>query len=199
MALTEIESALATLFLEACTGSSDDVAAALQRARLAGAPAAFIDETLLLVQPYGGVPRAILAFTAWRAIVPKASTEVDPPADRLASAASAFGFVYAEKAERIRKELATLHPALEAAIYEDSYGRMLARAHLPWRVKELAALPVLAAMGAGRQTAAHALSARRAGATDDEIVEAIQLAARRIGQPGLDTIVAGTRAILERR
>ncbi len=197
MPLSPLEIALARLFVEASTGPAGALRGRLEVARAAGADDTQIGEVILLAMPYSGVPRTILAFTAWREISPRSATPLAAPADREATGAAAFGFVYGGKTARIRAELAALHPALDAAIYEDHYGRVLARTQLPWRIKELVVLPMLTALGAPRQVAAHALSARRAGASADEIIEAIRLAADRTPPADVDAVAQRIREILD--
>lgn len=167
--------ALGRLFVAACLGTSDQTRAALTAARAGGAKPDDVDEALLLVIAYAGVPRAILAFTAWREIE---KTIAAPTAigDRRKAGERAFAAVYGARTDRIREELKALHPVLLDSILEDSYGRILARRGLAARDRELLSVAMLVGLRASRQAAAHAVGARRAGAAEAEILEAVGLA-----------------------
>jgi alkylhydroperoxidase/carboxymuconolactone decarboxylase family protein YurZ len=175
MALTEAFRALGHVFVAACTASTEATRDALRDARAAGVPPADVDEALLLVIAYAGVPAAVLAFGVWRELEPIVATEAVPD-DRRAAGERTFAEVYGPRTERIKEELRGLHPVLLDSIIEDSYGRILARTRLSARDRELLAIPMLVALGAGRQTAAHALGARAAGASEEDVLEAVELA-----------------------
>lgn len=175
MTLSPALQALTRAFVAACVGTQDDVKAALAAARAAGTTSLAIDEALLLVVAYAGVPRAILAFGAWRDIE-KTPTSAAAIADHRAAGEATFAAVYGERAERIRGELRSLHPELHDAVLDDAYGRILARTALPAIDRELLAVAVLVALKAPRQTSAHAIGARRAGASGDAVKEAATLA-----------------------
>ena len=176
MALSGSLEALARVFVAACVGTTEDARRALTAARQSGTSAREVDEVLLLVIAYAGVPRAILAFTEWRQLEPEAS-DATPIDDRRAAGEKTFESVYGVRAARIRAELRGLHPALHDAIIEDSYGRILARTGLSASDRELLAVAMLVALGAPRQAAAHAIGARRAGAGVDDVLEAVALSA----------------------
>src|SRR5262245_34719318 len=132
--------ALARIFVAACVGTADETRSALAAVRASGAAPRDVDETLLLVVAYAGVPRAILAFTDWR-LLQQAVSVVPDVADRRAAGDAAFDAVYGTRADRVRQELRSLHPVLRDAILEDSYGRILARSGLSARDRELLAVP----------------------------------------------------------
>src|ERR1051325_2730513 len=101
---------------------------------------------------------------------------IRPAETRLAAARHAFDAVYGRRAARVRARLEELHPELAAFVFEDAYGRILARPVLSFRLKELLAIPALVTSGTPRQLVSHVLGALRAGATPDEIREAAALA-----------------------
>lgn len=176
MSLPPNERALCAVLAATCVGDLNDVEAALRDAVAAGATPAEVDDVLLLGPPYGGVPRAILAFGVWK---PMRGDPVAPrfvPPDRPATGLATFEGVYGVRTGRVLRELDAYHPDLRAAIVEDAYGRMLARPSLSPRVRELVAVPVLTAMRAPRQTVAHAYGARRYGASDAQILAAAETA-----------------------
>jgi alkylhydroperoxidase/carboxymuconolactone decarboxylase family protein YurZ len=180
MSLTAAERALCALFTEACAGDVAGVATALDEASAAGATPSGIDDVLLLVVPYGGVPRALLAFGEWRKRGLAPAAPHFRPHDAEASGLTTFTGVYGARTARVLRELDGYHPDLRTAIVEDAYGRVLARPSLPERLRELAAVPALLAMAAPRQAAAHALGARQYGASVEDVIEAAETAQKRV-------------------
>ena len=156
--------ALARLFIAAGHGPVavlDDALNAASRS----ASDADIEETLLLLVPYAGVPRALVAFGVWRKrrATPAAPVIGRPDPDGRRGT-DAFAEVYGSSSEGVSALLRTLHPDLEAAAIQDAYGRTLARPSFPWVDRELLATAFLAALGAAPQCAAHARAALRHGA-----------------------------------
>jgi alkylhydroperoxidase/carboxymuconolactone decarboxylase family protein YurZ len=197
MALSEGFRALGHVFVAACTASPEATRDALRDARAAGVPPADVDEALLLVIAYAGVPAAVLAFGVWRELEPNAATG-PVETDRRAAGERTFADVYGPRTERIKEELRALHPVLLDSIVEDSYGRILARTGLPARDRELLAIPMLVALGAHRQAAAHALGARAAGASEEEVLEAAELADGFVNAEEIAAIQARLAEILRR-
>lgn len=198
MALNDIERALCELFVETCAGDAAGVRTALEAASAGGASPAMIDDVLLLGMPYGGVPRAILAFGVWRRMEAEAAAPSFRPADAAASGEAAFKGVYGERTARVLRELDGYHPDLRTAILEDAYGRILARPSLPTRLRELVAVPALLAMQATRQAVAHALGARFAGASDDDVLAAAMTAQKRVERSRLSEALDVLREALAR-
>ncbi|HYC76497.1 MAG TPA: carboxymuconolactone decarboxylase family protein, partial [Planctomycetota bacterium] len=141
-------------------------------------------------------PRTINAFAAWRASGRGAAVALPAALDRAAAGASAFEAVYGDRADRVRAELARLHPDLERAVIEDAYGRTLSRPVLSLRVKELVAVPVLIATDAPKQLASHVAGARRAGADDAEILEAAEQAKARCARGAFAPAISRVREAL---
>jgi alkylhydroperoxidase/carboxymuconolactone decarboxylase family protein YurZ len=95
----------------------------------------------------------------------------------------------------VLRELLGLHPELPGAVLEDAYGRVLARRGLPPLERELLAVAMLAGLRASRQAAAHAIGARRLGASRAEVLAAVAFATPCIGPAAIEDL---TRA-LDRR
>jgi 4-carboxymuconolactone decarboxylase len=184
MALTDKFRALGRLFVSACLGSQEETRLAISAAVAAGVKRDDVDEVLLLVIAYAGIPRAILGFTAWRE-VEKSIASPTTIADRRKAGERTFASVYGARTDRIRDELKALHPVLLDAILEDSYGRILARRGLDAHDRELLAVAMLIGLGAPRQAAAHAIGALRAKASPAEILEAADLASPYAGPEDL--------------
>jgi len=180
MSLPTAFQALGRVFVSACIGTADETRAALEAARAAGTKADDVDEALLLVIAYAGVPRAILAFTMWRETAPTMS-RLTSRSDRRAAGDRTFLSVYGSRSERIKEEIRGLHPVLLDSVIEDSYGRILSRRGLAAKDRELLSVAMLVGLQASRQAAAHALGAKSAGASDQDILQAAALAEPWIG------------------
>ncbi len=178
-----VEHHLIRLFLAAGHGSALEAEVALRAAVEAGVPPSLIEESLLLLIPYGGVPRALLAFGILRRMLPTLSAAVigrpDPTGLR---GKQAFEAVYANSTETVTILLNNLHPDLAAAAVEDAYGRVLARESFPWRTKEVLAVAFLVALGAEPQAQAHARAALRHGASQNSIQLALELGMARLDE-----------------
>jgi hypothetical protein len=82
-----------------------------------GASPAEIDDVLLLGPPYGGVPRAILAFGVWKPHAGRSGrTDVSSLRTRPATGLTTFEGVYGARTGRVLRELDAYHPDLRAAI-----------------------------------------------------------------------------------
>lgn len=174
-ALEAEDRALAALLVAVCTQGEAAVRERLEQARSAGLPCASIDELLLMAPLYAGVPRAVRAFGAWRGLEPEVAAPRFRTEFRAEAGARTFAAVYGARAERVRAELARMHPDLEAWIVAAAYGEVLARPLLSLKQKELFGVAALTAQAAERQLASHVLGARRAGADGDEIESAAAL------------------------
>ena len=179
-----VEQHLIQVFLAAGHGSTMEAEATLRAAVDAGISPSLIEESLLLLIPYGGVPRALLAFGILRQVFPTPSAAVIGRPDSTGlRGREAFESVYANSTETVTKLLNSLHPDLAAAAIEDAYGRVLARESFPWKMKEVLAVAFLVALGADPQAQAHARAALRHGASPNSIRLALELGMARLEEP----------------
>ena len=161
-----------------CTWRADAAAlrAWIAAGRAAGQPRADFEETVLQGVLFCGFPRAISAFeqlaAAWPAATPPAGGAL-PLADQPHAGRALFAQVYGQHTDAVAELLRGFHADFHAFVLDVAYGRVLARPHLPARVRELLAVATLAAQEQPRQFAAHARGARRCGATDLEVHEAV--------------------------
>lgn len=146
-----------------------------------GVPASALAEAALMTWLFGGFPRAIetfhsLSLAAGSGFEPPAGDTV--PAERRIELGSAlFAKIYGRNAAAVRQELARLAPELERAVVEDAYGRVLARPGLDAVTRELMAVTALAALDLPRQLRSHLKGALACGASRDEIMGMVELAA----------------------
>src|SRR5207247_10423754 len=85
----------------------------------------------------------------------------------------ACGEVYGRTFHKLMLNLRALHPAVEPLVVVDAYGKILGRAGLDSKRRELCTLAAIAMQNAPRQLHAHLRSAMNTGSTRDEVDQAI--------------------------
>jgi alkylhydroperoxidase/carboxymuconolactone decarboxylase family protein YurZ len=171
-----VRTALARLAAAGALGLRDAVARAAAEARRAGAGDEALRETLRMLVPYAGYPRALAAFGAAGLAPAGTGAEADeaPPPERARRGREAFDRVYGSTAERVLAGLAALDPLLPAWTLEHAYGRVLARSALPLLERELLAVSLLTALGALEEPLlGHLRGARRLGASSADLAAAV--------------------------
>lgn len=169
-ALIRVSAALATRDAAA-------VRAALEVAARDADPRA-VEETLLQAHLFVGFPDALNAVVVWREVsgqaAPAASGEdCDGWQTRGAEVCSR---VYGKNYEKLRRNVRALHPELDRWMVEGGYGRVIARAGLDLRTRELCTLALLAVWNAPRQLHSHLRGALNAGAETAEVDRAVEIA-----------------------
>ncbi len=134
-----------------------------------------IDEVILQSYLFAGFPRALNAARAWRAVGPAAPARATELAtgDRVegwrARGEETCRIVYGESYESLRGNIRALHPDLDEWMIVDGYGKVLGRAGLDLKRRELAVVAACAATGQQRQLHSHLHGALNAGASEPEI------------------------------
>ena len=77
---------------------------------------------------------------------------------------------------RLRENVRHLHPDFEAGLVRGGYGRVIGRPGLELRTRELCIAALLAVWNVPRQLHSHLRGALNAGATVDEVDEAVEVA-----------------------
>jgi 4-carboxymuconolactone decarboxylase len=122
-----------------------------------------------------GYPRALIAFTAWRKLGGVEAPPADPDTDYGRAAEwtrrgeELCAVVYGENYGKLRESVRGLHPAIDAWMIVEGYGRTLARAGLELKVRELCTVAQTAVLEAPRQLHSHLRGALNAGATFGQI------------------------------
>ena len=131
----------------------------------------------MILQSYlfAGFPRALNAAREWRRVSGRAAPAHDD-GERFADAAhwSAQGertcaIVYGDSYARLRQNIRALHPALDAWMIVEGYGKVLSRPGLDLRRRELCIVAACAAAGQDRQLHSHLRGALNAGASAGEV------------------------------
>ena len=137
------------------------------------------EEVVLQSYLFAGFPRALNAAREWRKASGRKAPDHDEGAriDRVEqwqrdgeqTCATVYGRFY----ERLRVNIRDLHPALDAWMIVDGYGKVLSRPQLDLRRRELCIVAACAMALQDRQLHSHLHGALNAGATPDEARAAI--------------------------
>ena len=184
--------------LDECTAMLVEVAAVVAagdesamrlalRAAASRAPAAEVEEVLLQSYLFAGFPRALNAMRLWRA----ASGTVGPVVDNdpvaamdPTTAASVWqqrgeqtcATVYGSFYDPLRVNIAHLHPALDAWMVGEGYGKVLGRPGLDLARRELCVVAACVSAQQERQLHSHLHGALHAGASPGQVGAALELA-----------------------
>lgn len=144
------------------------------------ADAAEAEEALLQSYLFVGYPVALQALAMWRERTGKLAPAADHPDDckkRRARGEQVCETVYAGQYEKLRQNIAKLHPEMERWMLEEGYGKVLSRPGLDLKVRELCIIGVLVGLDAPQQLYSHLRGALNAGATTEEVDTAVEIAA----------------------
>lgn len=140
------------------------------------------DELVLQSVLMVGYPRALGAARHWREATgaPPASLEDGGdgslmPAWRTRGEATC-AVIYGPNYAKLRANVAALHPALDAWMVAEGYGRTLSRPGLDLARREFCVMAQVMVLGAERQLHSHLKGARHAGASVELVTEAIAAA-----------------------
>jgi 4-carboxymuconolactone decarboxylase len=141
----------------------------------AGTSRAAVDELLLQSVLTVGWPRALVAAGIWRSEIGVAAENIVDDLDYAQHddwtrrGEVACRTIYGAHYDRLRENVRRLHPALEAWMVTEGYGRTLSRAGLDLRLRELCTVAQTVVLRTPRQLHSHLLGALRSGASADEI------------------------------
>ncbi len=153
-----------------------------------GAPETWVDELLLQSTLMVGWPRTLVAAAIWRRIAGPArsvedGTDYGRAAEWRARGDAVCRVIYGSNYERLRANIQALHPALDAWMISEGYGRTLGRPGLDLARRELAVVAQVAVQGAERQLHSHLKGALNAGATPEVLAEALDIVKPMLGIP----------------
>ena len=181
-------------------GVPSRVAEAAGAAVQAEVPVLWGDELLLQSVLMVGYPRALAAAGEWRlAAGPPApdaedGTDFSQTAAWLARGESICRVIYGANYEKLRSNVAGLHPALDGWMVSEGYGRTLARPGLDLVRREFCVIAQVTVLGAERQLHSHLRGAQNAGADRAAIAAVLEATAGEASGPAL----AMARSLWER-
>ena len=187
--LTALDPATAALVVVSATVAAGDepTMRAVLRETVGRAPDADVEEVLLQSYLFAGFPRALNAMRLWRGVsgVSAPAADQDPVAAELPAAAAVAwqargeetcATVYGPFYERLRVNIAALHPVLDAWMVGEGYGKVLGRPGLDLARRELCVVGACVAAQQDRQLHSHLHGALHAGATPPMVGAALEIA-----------------------
>jgi 4-carboxymuconolactone decarboxylase len=176
--LGDEERALVRLAAEIAAGTEPDIRAELARA-LKSARVEWIEEVILQSDLFAGFPRALNAAREWRRVSGRAAPIFDE-GERLDQADEwrrrgevTCAIVYGPFYEKLRSNIRALHPALDAWMIVEGYGKVLSRPALDLARRELCIVAACAASRQERQLHSHLHGALHAGASEAAITDTL--------------------------
>ena len=147
----------------------------------------WVEEVVLQSYLFAGFPRALNAAREWRRISGAPAPQSDPGEwftqadDWRAQGEATCATVYGPFYERLRHNIRHLHPALDAWMIVDGYGKVLSRPALDLRRRELCIVAACALARQDRQLHSHLHGALHAGAAPAEVQDAIDAVSDLLG------------------
>ncbi|MFN2399548.1 MAG: carboxymuconolactone decarboxylase family protein [Gemmatimonadaceae bacterium] len=142
----------------------------------------WVEELILQSYLFAGFPRALNAAREWRRISGRSAPLTDDGEDY----GDAEGWrqrgevtcstVYGEMYTALRRNIRLLHPALDAWMVVEGYGKVLSRPGLDLKRRELCIVAVCAVTQQWRQLHSHFHGAVNAGAVGEEVLETLSVA-----------------------
>jgi 4-carboxymuconolactone decarboxylase len=149
-------------------------------------PAQWVEELLLQSVLMVGYPRALIAFAVWRRFSGLPAPQSDEGQDYgqvpewTRRGESVCATVYGENYSKLRESVRTLHPAIDAWMITEGYGRTLGRPGLDLLRRELCTVAQTAVLEAPKQLHSHLRGALNAGAAPAEISDTLAIVARHV-------------------
>ncbi|PYO35968.1 MAG: hypothetical protein DMD71_07620 [Gemmatimonadetes bacterium] len=143
-------------------------------ARAAKVPTEWVEELLLQSLLNVGYPLTLMAFGIWREVAgPVTKAGEDLTHDHWAlwkeRGAKLCAEVYGRTYHKLLLNLRGLHPALEALVVVDAYGKVLSRPGLDAQRRELCTLAAIAMLTTPRQLHAHLRGALNTGSSREDV------------------------------
>jgi 4-carboxymuconolactone decarboxylase len=138
-------------------------------------PAQWVEELLLQSVLMVGYPRALIAFAVWRKFSNVPAPQSDEGQDYAQVAEwtrrgeEVCATVYGENYRKLRDSVRALHPAIDAWMISEGYGRTLGRPGLDLMRRELCTVAQTAVLEAPKQLHSHLRGALNAGASFGQI------------------------------
>ena len=154
----------------------------------------WVEELLLQSYLFAGFPRGLTAAREWRQISGTAAPITDEGADYgnadrwRERGEVTCTIVYGDRYDALRENVRAIHPALEAWMIVEGYGKVLSRPGLDLSRRELCVIASCAAAGQDRQLHAHLHGALNAGADAAVIEAAIDAIADILGEAGARSV-----------
>ena len=167
--------ALIDISVSLAGGSAGRLDSALRAAVGVATPEA-VEEALLQSYLFLGYPSALRGLAAWRRVsgLPAPGAPAKDMKEWERRGTEICAKVYGGQYEKLRANIAALHPDMERWMVVEGYGKVLARPGLDLITRELCVVAVLAPQDAGPQVYSHLRGALNAGAEESDVDEAVR-------------------------
>lgn len=185
-ALDDATRELVKLAAAVAVGSEADVRVAMTRAVAERIPVAWVEELVLQTYLFAGFPRGLNAMREWRRASRTTAPEHDPGervdagTEWARAGVETCRTVYGEMYDRLRVNIRALHPALDAWMIVEGYGKVLSRNGLDLKRRELCVVAACAVLEQERQLHSHLHGALNAGASEAEVEDALHTISDRL-------------------
>ena len=175
VAVFDAELAALVRLAAAISGADEPAVRSCVAAATIAVRAEWVEEVILQSYLFAGFPRTLNAAREWRKASGRAAPANDPGEDLAdvgvwaARGEHTCEVVYGAFYSRLRHNIRALHPALDAWMIVDGYGKVLSRPQLDLRRRELCVVAACAAAGQARQLHSHLHGALHAGSNEAEL------------------------------
>jgi 4-carboxymuconolactone decarboxylase len=173
--------ALVRLAAAVAQGDKQDLREAVAACRADEVPVAWVEELLLQSLLIVGYPRTLVALAVWRRIGRVAAPSNDAEASyRHTTTWTTRGeatcrAVYGDNYDKLRQHVRGLHPAVDAWMSTEGYGRTMSRPDLDLLRRELCTVAQTAVLETPRQLHSHLRGALNAGASPGQVDAALSV------------------------
>jgi len=164
--------ALVRLAVAVAVGDEKLLAQRVGGALAAETPKTWVEELLLQSILMVGYPRVLVATGVWRQVslpLPPAASDRMGREDWTIAGERICRIVYGDNYDRLRSNVAALHPTLDDWMISEGYGRVLSRPGLDLARRELCTVAQLAVLRSPRQLHSHLRGALNAGSTPSDL------------------------------
>jgi 4-carboxymuconolactone decarboxylase len=161
------------------SGTESEIRSAMTAVASSEMPPIWVEELILQTYLFGGFPRGLNAMREWRrasarrAPATDEGERLDATADWALEGDRTCRTVYGDMYDRLRVNIRELHPALDAWMIVEGYGKVLSRPGLDLKRRELCVVAACAVLGQERQLHSHLHGALNAGANASEVDETL--------------------------
>lgn len=194
-ALDEATRELVRLAAVISSGTEADIRVAMTRVAGGSVPTVWIEELILQTYLFAGFPRGLNAMREWRRASGERAPErddgerFDAIADWAKQGERTCRTVYGEMYDRLRLNIRALHPALDAWMIVEGYGKVLSRPGLDLKRRELCVVAACAVLEQQRQLHSHLHGALNAGATQAEVDDTLAVVHEMLADGARDRVM----------
>jgi 4-carboxymuconolactone decarboxylase len=177
------------------SGTEPQIRAAMARVAGGTVPKPWIEELILQTYLFAGFPRGLNAMREWRKASGARAPEndegerLDATGDWARQGERTCHTVYGEMYDRLRRNIRTLHPALDAWMIVEGYGKVLSRPGLDLKRRELCVVAACAVLEQERQLHSHLHGALNAGATQAEVDDTLAVVNEMLAEEARDRVM----------